>query len=139
MAVTFAVAYALCVLAPPVARAFVDGAAVFHCLTDRHGNGAAMAHVHEAKAYAHNAAGHDHGGASSHRYMGPEPGEGKADANGAAFNCCGYFCLSAMPAGPAPGILPAAHVLPVVAAVDNGIAGCGPDRIDRPPIVLLPL
>jgi hypothetical protein len=142
MAITFAIAYLLCVLAPPVALAFVGGSSAFHCLTTQHQRGAA--HVHDVKAFpvvahAHGAdAGHEH--TSGHRHDSEQaPIQSDADDRAVIVNCCGLFCVSSMPAGVAPDIVPMARVLPVQASVDRGVAGCGPDSIYRPPIVLLPM
>jgi len=138
-AATFAVAYLLCVLAPPLALAFADSAGALHCLTLRHEHRSPVAaadavgapHSHEAHAH-HDAVGHqDHGGHDT----------GKPPAGGmdAAFDCCGYLCLSAIPAGPVPCVGPQERIVAAEALGGPSIAGRGPDRIDRPPIVLLPV
>jgi hypothetical protein len=43
-----------------------------------------------------------------------------------------------MPMSPTHDVAPTARMLSVLLVADHGIAGRGPDRIDRPPIVLLP-
>jgi hypothetical protein len=137
-AMTLALAYALCVLAPQVALAFMDGAAVVHCLTTRHEHRTADVPTHNVDAHAHHAA-HDQGDGAAPQHDGHR-GSGKAQTDGqaAGANCCGIFCLSAMPMSPAPDVTPTARITSLVSAIDHGIAGRGPDRIDRPPIVLLP-
>jgi hypothetical protein len=42
-----------------------------------------------------------------------------------------------MPPSPTPDVVPAVGVHTAGAAIDTGIVGRGPDRIDRPPIVSL--
>jgi hypothetical protein len=135
MAVTFAVAYLLCVLAPPVALAFVDGSSAFHCLTTQHQR--SSAHMHDATTQVGSVVAHSHD--VPHHDTSPGTSQSDSHSLDAAVNCCGLFCVSAMPAGPAPEFVRIALVVPAVAAVNYGIAGRGPDRIDRPPIALLPL
>jgi hypothetical protein len=139
MAVTIAVAYLLCVLAPPVALAFMDSTSAYHCLTTRHQHGAA-AQVNDARTHISHAAAHEHGGRSAHDHdFHHDHGQKTADTEGVAVNCCGYFCLSAMPASPVPDCVPTIRIVPVAIAIEDRIAGRGPDRIERPPNVRLPL
>jgi hypothetical protein len=138
-AITLVLAYALCVLAPPVALAFMNGAAVVHCLTARHAHRTAAVKTHDVDAHAQHTAAHDHGGAFAHQHDSHHgSAAAQADGQAAGTNCCGIFCLSAMPMSPAPDVSPPARILSLVSAVGLGIAGRGPDRIDRPPIALLP-
>jgi hypothetical protein len=139
MAATFALAYTLCVFAPPLALAFAQSADVLHCLTVRHEHRSPVAAAdvvgaprsYEAHAH-HDAAGHqDHG---SHDADGPPAG-----GMDAASDCCGFLCLSAIPAGPVPCVGPQERMLTTEVLGGQSIAGRGPDRIDRPPIVLLPV
>jgi hypothetical protein len=136
-AITLALAYALCVLVPPVALAFMDGAAVVHCLTTRHQHRTAAVNTHDVDTHAHHTTADNHGGASAHDHD-SHHGSGAQTDGQAGINCCGIFCLSAMPMSPAPDVSPPARIVSLVSAIDHGIAGRGPDRIDRPPIVLLP-
>jgi len=140
-AATLALAYALCVLAPPVALAFTEGAQAFRCVTGHHHQQRAAAAAHSPGAQAHdrNAPVHVHSDGSAHRHgAANDSGANKTDENGTVGDCCGYFCVSAVPASPLPDVVPMLGMFIAVAAVDNGIGGRGPDRIDRPPILLLP-
>jgi len=139
VAATFAGAYLLCMLAPPLALAFADSAEALHCLTARHEHRSPVAaadkvgtpHSHEAHPH-HDAAGQqDH---RSHDTGGP-PAGGKNIAS----DCCGYLCLSAIPVGPVLCVDPQERMLTTEVLGGQSIAGRGPDRIDRPPIVLLPV
>ena len=161
MAITFAAAYLLCVLTPPVALAFVGGLTALHCLTGSHHHNAAMgrdAHTHSPNAGAHSGAGHshspavhsdshaghDHAGshhhadAADHHAVPAHASLGKGDGSGTDAGCCGVFCVSAMPAGLIADVLPLPGMPPAAAAAEPGIAGRGPGRIDRPPNVSLP-
>jgi hypothetical protein len=138
---TFIAGYLLCVLSLPVALAFADTAKALHCLTIKHQHADTGAHAGDANAHVHAAVEHIHDDGAAHRHGDNDSsshGHGTA-GSGAVDNCCGYFCLSAMPAGPTPDVLPMACIRSVTVSADYGIAGRGPDRIDRPPIVHLPL
>lgn len=111
------VLYALCVLAPPAALAFGDGAKGAHFLTD---DNAGLAHVH-GKAHVHD------DGAAPHHSGGDDERQGESD------RCCGLFCLSAL--APSPN-LPLAGPEPMALAplLDaKGIRAHGPDSLYRPP------
>ena len=139
-ALTLALAYLLCVVGPSVALAFMDTGAALHCVTARHEHRAAAAQSHDVEARAQHAAARGHDGAAAHRHdTGHKSGNSEADGKAPTATCCGTFCLSAMPASPVPDVVPRTGMFAAVAAVDRGIAGRGPDRIDRPPIALLPL
>jgi hypothetical protein len=139
VAATFTLAYALCVFAPPLALAFEDSARALHCLTVRHEHRSpaaaadALGALHSHKTHAHrDAAGHqDHGS--------QDTGKPPAGGMGAASDCCGYLCLSAIPAGPVPWVGPQERIIATEVLGGPSIAGRGPDRIDRPPIVPLPV
>ena len=138
-ALTLALAYLLCVIGPPVALAFMDTGAAVHCLTARHEH-RATAQSPDVQAHARQAAAHGHDAAGAHRHdPGHDTGTSEPGGKVTTVNCCGTFCVSAMPASPVPDVVPHAGIPAAVAAVNHGIAGRGPDRIDRPPIVLLPL
>ena len=117
-AVTLAALYAFCVLLPPAALALTHAAA--HCLTD-----SGAAHVHNATAESH-----DHADGTAHQHDNQAQ---HSDAGDKAQNCCGLFCISAMPYG---GILDVATPLavssPVVTAT-HALDGCEPDRLRKPP------
>jgi hypothetical protein len=139
VAATFAGAYLFCMLAPPLALAFADSAGALHCLTARHEHRSpaaaadtiGMSQSHEAHSH------HDVTGQQDHRSH--DTGAPPAGGMDAASNCCGYLCLSAIPAGPVPYVGPQERMLATQAWGGQSIAGRGPDRIDRPPIVLLPV
>ncbi len=134
-AIASAALYAVCVLAPPVGLAFANGAAAAHCLTDDHH---AAAHKH-ATGDAHPHAGaHVHGDGTIHKHADdgtPIPG-GEDDAANHPGACCGLFCFAAM-TGDLPHIVAQpVHFSSVLPALDDHLAGRGPDRINRPPITL---
>jgi hypothetical protein len=136
MTVAFAVAYLVCVLAPHAALALTAGSATFHCLSGHHHHKPAQAeaephHHHHGDAHAHGGGTHHHGTATH-----SDPGD--VDSGGMNATCCGLFCVSAMPVNAIPDMPPALGVGIVTAALDNGFAGRGPVRIDRPPNLLLP-
>jgi hypothetical protein len=117
--------YALCVLAPSVALAFVDGPTATHCLTDQHGIASphdhGSVHVHADGTTHHH---HDSGAAHEH-----SDGDGKSPAD----NCCGLFCMNALAAAAVTLTTPA-HFIFAAPTLDDHLAGRGPDRINRPPI-----
>ena len=132
-AVTLALAYLLCVLVPPVARAFVDNTPTVQSVADYDRHDHAVAHAADAKvSFLGDGAAHRHG---THDDT-SQNGTG-ADGHDKAVGCCGYFCMSAAPAAPVQDITPAFGTFAAVAAIDRGIDGRGPGRIDRPPIALL--
>jgi hypothetical protein len=117
-AITFAALYAFCVLLPSAALAFTHAAA--HCLTD-----SGAAHVHKAAAEPHHHAdgtAHQHDGEAQH-----------SDAGDKAQNCCGLFCISAIPHH---GIVDAAAPLAVssrIVTAAHALDGREPDRLRKPP------
>jgi hypothetical protein len=119
-AVIAAVFYALCSMAPALALT------PKHLLAGHH-HGAAIAHVH------------DDGNTHSHPDQGTSSQHSDGDGNGLPGFCCGLFCLTALPATADLSVAqPIAHRT-LAAASQEFIVGRGPDRIDRPPIVLLSL
>ena len=134
-AIALAIAYALCVMAPPVALAFTDGAAAAHCLTEDHH---AASHAHGQRDLHAHGATHVHAGGTAHQHTDEAvpTNDGSGKQAGHAAGCCGLFCFAAV-AGD-PGIvlgrpLPASPVPP---AIDENPGGRGPDRLIRPPITL---
>jgi hypothetical protein len=120
-AVLLAALYAFCVLLPPAALALTHAAA--HCLTD-----SGAAHVHGKTAVKP----HAHADGTAHAHHDQAPHE-HSDASDKAQNCCGLFCISAMPHG---GILDVAtplavcsHIVTAVHALD----GSEPGRLRKPP------
>jgi hypothetical protein len=114
------------VLLPPVALAFTEGAMAAHCLSGDH-HSAAAAHVH------------DDGAAHHHDESGSGQKQAGADDKSAPATCCGLFCLSAAMADTTLSIGKTLEASTLVLMHDDSIAGRGPDRIERPPIVLLSL
>lgn len=121
VAVTFAALYAFCVLLPPAALALTHAAA--HCLTD---NGAA--HVHGKAA----ATSHAHADGTAHEHHDQAPHE-HSDAGDKAQNCCGLFCVSAMPHEGGLDVVTPLTISSTMPAVADALDGRGPDRLKRPP------
>jgi hypothetical protein len=127
-AIILAVAYALCVMFPPIAFAFADGALAAHCLavdhhgaTHTHGNGHATTHVH--------------GDGTVHTHAGDAGSINSDDGQPSKHmgSCCGLFCFVAVTTefhvvGGSLVVASAAHP-----ACDENLAGREPGRIDRPP------
>jgi hypothetical protein len=128
----FAALYLICVLAPSAVFAFGDASQTAHCLTDT----ALSAHVHmksdgaASHSHAHGTPAHAHGTTADHD-------DGDNGAKPSHANCCGLFCLSSLPAGflaIEPGAAPASVA---IFAIAQEMAGSGPDRLYRPPIISL--
>jgi hypothetical protein len=128
-AIAATLVYALCVLAPSVALAFADSAATAHCLTEA----PIAAHVHQQQPASHSHGSVD-GAAHVHSDESTPQQHSGADGMNHAGNCCGLFCITAMPHEPALALSapPVAALTGIGAAYE--LAGRGPDRINRPPI-----
>jgi hypothetical protein len=129
-ALSMALFYAFCSVAPAAAFAFGDGAQAAHCLTDGDYHG-----LRENRAHEHSAAkAHAHADGTSHDHV-QTADAGTADENGATSDgkCCGLFCVSALPAALAGGDLPDLPKAMSVAPVNRYGAGQPPVRLDRPP------
>ena len=126
-AIALAALYAFCVLAPHAALALTNVAA--HCLTEPHG----AAHVHNAPAKA---AKHVHADGVEHSHDGASAPNEHSDGDGKSHsgNCCGLFCVTALSHGPAPALFAPPAAPRVGPGAFYHLAGCGPDRINRPPI-----
>lgn len=123
-ALALAVLYAACVVAPHAALAITQVAA--HCLTEPQG----AAHVHgPAKAAKHvhaDGAEHDHGGAVPDEH---------SDAGGkSSGQCCGVFCVTALPHEPVPTLAASMIARRIGPGAFYLLIGHEPDRINRPPI-----
>ena len=128
-AATLALAYVVCVLAPPVAHASSGNWAATHLTIGHHTT--ASVHAHGAAVAVHDdGTAHQHG--THHGTAGAD-----VDDQGTPGGCCTYFCVSAAPAPAMPDVAPALGVAKTLTAANTGILGRGPGRIDRPPIVLL--
>jgi hypothetical protein len=131
--------YALCIIAPSAAMALGPGDHAAHCFTDEQ---LGLTHVHRADVGHAHAAGHVkvhvHADGATHHHDGPHhPATSGNGSDPAA--CCGLFGLTAMTVDPQLDLgAPSRHwsILPV--SFDK-LTGRGSDRINRPPIVPLPL
>jgi hypothetical protein len=116
----------MCVMGPVAAFAFGDGSSVPPCLTEGdHGLGAMRMHQDSSE--------HNHDGAhhkQSH-HAGDEPSmPGK---------CCGLLCFPAVAPTSPLTLEPELHRSTVRLPVERDAPSRAPDRLYRPPIVLLPL
>ncbi len=142
--------YALCLVAPIAGFSFADSALAAHCLDlpqgamqvqHSHHHGEALAnqdhahhgHGHLDVAMTGDAAMNDHAGMNDHSGSGHSKGKSVVPA------CCGVMCVSALPADLFELVPQTVSHASVVAFSDAGIAGDAPDRLYRPPIVLLSL
>ena len=126
-ALTLALLYALCVLTPSTALAFMESARAAHCLTVIHGG---------LTAHAENGQSHSHADAAAHPHEHQVSAQAGSEPDGQALpdQCCGLFCITALAIE--PQLMPARPVIhsavypPLVNALDGG----GPERVIRPPI-----
>jgi hypothetical protein len=125
-ACTLAALYALCVLAPAAAFAFGDSARAVHCLTDDH-HGLA-----KSKAQSGQAADHIHRDGSHHQHATADHDETEAPSS-----CCGWACLSVLPAAVVEFATERVFLATLLSARHEAFASRGPDLIYRPPISLL--
>jgi hypothetical protein len=135
-----ALVYLASVMMPSVTVAFADGAGTAYCLeeiTAQVAPAAVHVHVHGDGTVHHHAdktpatAIHDESGK---RHPGTQ-----APIHSHDVNCCGLFGFTAVlpELGGAITRSAAGYVQPPMLA--DHLAGRGPDRINRPPIVLLPM
>jgi hypothetical protein len=122
-ALVLAVLYASCVITPPIALAFTDGASAAHCLADDH-HGTGAQHMH-GQTHVHD--------------DGNVPGKGNHGDKGMANNCCGLFCVTAGAIPSLPVITEPGHTMAMNAGLDGVLRSRASDRIDRPPRSLLSL
>lgn len=131
MALTLALIYALCVIAPPLALAFSDGTVAAHCLTEDHGFSNEHAfHVHDQ------AEAHDNTVAEKHADAAAPTTHNKKTHDHHSGTCCGLFCHAATTNNQisfSSERISGSLVLPVLT---DHLAVRGPDRITRPPIAL---
>jgi hypothetical protein len=132
-----ALVYVASVVLPSVAIAFADGTA--YCFDEIAQVEAPQVHVHV------------HGDGTVHRHAdakSPDVAQGESQHGQSGTgtqghphdsNCCGLFGFTAvLPALSGAVSEPAIfHIRPPILA--DCLVGCGPNRIDRPPIVLLPM
>jgi len=105
-------AYAFGVLAPAVAFARADHAAIMHVLSESHG-GALTLHFHD-----------DSG---DHRDHPAKPGSGPAH------HCCGLVWLPGLEPSAAVSITPPQAMTAPRPPVESILAGCDAVRLERPP------
>lgn len=124
-AATFAALYAMCLVVPAAALAFVGAPAALHCFTDQRGT--AAAHDHDASVHVH-----ADGTTQRHADEGTKKhADGGATSHPA--DCCGLFCMTALATEASIQLGSPAHFR-FVTPLDQDVAGRGPDRINRPPI-----
>lgn len=129
-AIALAATYLFCVMFPPVAFAFGDGALAAHCLTSEH-HGAT--HV-RGKDNDH-ARTHVHGDGNVHKHADETGSANRSDSKPAKYvgSCCGLFCFAAVTAeSHAVGRQPV-HASAAVPVWAENLVGQRPGRIDRPP------
>ena len=116
-ALVVVVLYALCVVSPPLALAFMDGSAAAHCLTDDH-HGANVQHEPGLTHF------HDEGGPL---------GQSSDHDKGRSDNCCGLFCVTAGAIPLVPALAEPARATTMDVIFGGALGGRANDRIDRPP------
>jgi hypothetical protein len=131
-ALTLALIYALCVVAPPLALAFSDGAVAAHCLTEDHGfSNEHTLHVHDQADVRVDAVADKHADAvaapTTHN-------EKKRDHHSGT--CCGLFCHATAPNSQISFSSDRISQSVISPALDDHLTGRGPDRLHRPPIAL---
>ena len=129
-AIALAAAYSFCVMFPPVALAFADGALAAHCLTYDH---RIAAHVQDNGD--HHGIAHVHGDGTAHKHADNAGSPNGSDNQQAKYlgSCCGLFCLAAVTTEFDAVGRQLAHASAVLPACEETLAGRGPGRIDRPP------
>jgi hypothetical protein len=138
-AIVLGALYVLAIVAPAAAMALGTGEHPAHCFTDEqlgvaHLQPAASGHVH-ADAHART---HVHSDGTTHRHDGAHhPAPSDRDHDPAA--CCGLFGLTAMAVDPHLELGASSRHWSIVALSFDKLTGRDPDRINRPPIVPLPL
>jgi len=126
-AILIALAYAFCVLAPSGALAAAASPASFRCLDEL----SAMSAPSQQEGLLHT---HADGAVHHHDQSGVPHGHSGTSGNADAGNCCGLFCVFAIAHDPDVMFGPQAPASPALHPVANGLTGCGPSRLHRPPI-----
>jgi hypothetical protein len=125
-ALTMALLYGFCSLAPHAAIALANSAA--HCLEDM-----VPAHTQDHQVAIH---AHIHADGSAHQHSdqnAPHEHSG-ADKKSHSESCCGLFSVTAIAQEPGFVLAAPPSSLTTVTGLDYILAGRGPDRINRPPI-----
>jgi hypothetical protein len=139
-----ALVYLACVIMPSVALAFTNGAVSAYCFDEiaeqvasaqlhvhLHSDGTVHRHLDKTSSAA--IAG------DSQKAQGGTDGQGQSQSHSHDGSCCGAFgFIAVLPTLGGSIAEPAAYHIqqPILT---NCLVGCGPDRIDRPPIALLPM
>ena len=141
-----ALVYLLCVLAPTASFALPGEHALAPCLTDEN-HVPGVPHIRNVSAPRHiDRAGrpHDHSGSHAHTSAIVQDvnsiaadRDHDADRNSHAPDgqCCGLFCLTALPAALVSVAAPSRAMSLCATRVDRPVADNGPDHHYRPPIV----
>jgi hypothetical protein len=138
-AVALAALYAFCLLAPTLAFAFANDAAIPFCLTENHispHHDAGAMHVHGDGVGHHHADGLHadgvHADGLSHDHSAPHDHAG--DPNSGLADCCGLFPMVGLSGEPRIAFGPSNLASVVLPPLMVALHGRGPDRINRPPI-----
>jgi hypothetical protein len=132
-----ALAYLGSVIAPGIALAVSDGAVTAYCFDEIFqpvAAGPAEPHVHV----------HIHADGTIHQHVDKAASDSTQNRSGSEHsshdtNCCGLFGVTAvLPALTGAIAVPNVHRISSSMAADY-LVGCGPSRIDRPPISPLPM
>jgi hypothetical protein len=121
--------YALCIIMPTAAVALGAGDRPVHCFTDEQ---LGLTHVHQPGV------GHAHAEGTTHHHDGTHQ-PAKSGNGGDPAACCGLFGLTAMAVDPQLDLGAPSRVSSIIPLSLEKLTGRGPDRINRPPIVPLPL
>jgi len=131
--------YLLCVLFPSAAVAFAPGGRAAHCLTDEQ---LGLTHVHRADVGHQHAAEHStthvHGDGAAHRHDGAPNPDGSGNGHDPAA-CCGLFGVTAMAVDPQLDVGAPPRRSSILPISFDKLTSRVPDRINRPPIIALPM
>jgi hypothetical protein len=139
-----ALVYFAGVIMPSIALAFADGAVSAYCFDEIAEQVASVqVHVHvHSDGTVHNHADRTSGPAiqgDSQKVQGRTADQGHSPSHSHDGSCCGLYGFTAvLPASSNAIDEPAAYYIqqPILT---NCLVGCGPDRINRPPIFSLPM
>ncbi len=134
-----ALLYIAGVLMPSAALAFSDGAISAYCfdeIAEQVASVQVRVHVHSDGTIHHHV---DKSTTIADLHQTTPSGTGHSQTHSHDGNCCGSFGFTAVLPILAGGLAePAAyHIQQLI--LTSCLVGCGPDRIDRPPITLLPM
>ncbi len=127
-ALVLAILFGVCTISPSLALVFADGGATAHCLTDDHHSTAKSQKTHHAP-----------GEAKPHNHSSLNQLDAEQNDDAAPGSCCGVFCLTALSAAHLPAFGPQLNTSSPYPALQDIVTGSHPGRINRPPIVSLPM